>query len=92
MHVLCHLYHPVRFSSLCSISFAPNHDSNFSQIPTNAIVRRIGVRIWITFVVTAWGAVTIGMGFVKHWSVLALCRALIGAFEVTTTSRIAPDF
>ncbi|KAL0064618.1 hypothetical protein AAF712_008444 [Marasmius tenuissimus] len=51
------------------------------QIPTNAIVRKIGVRIWITFVVTSWGAVTVGMGFVKHWGLLALCRALIGAFE-----------
>ncbi|KAL0566734.1 hypothetical protein V5O48_015272, partial [Marasmius crinis-equi] len=51
------------------------------QFPTNAVVRRVGVRIWITFVVIAWGAATLGMGFVKSWSTLALCRALIGAFE-----------
>jgi hypothetical protein len=29
----------------------------------------------------AWGAVTIGMGFVKDWRVLTVCRAILGFFE-----------
>ena len=28
-----------------------------------------------------WGAVMVGMGFVKVWSVLILTRILLGAFE-----------
>ena len=47
------------------------------------IVGKVGVRIWLTFKIVAWGAVTIAIGFVKHWGLLALCRTLIGAFEVT---------
>ncbi|KAL0578919.1 hypothetical protein V5O48_003067 [Marasmius crinis-equi] len=51
------------------------------QIPGNAMLRKVGVRIWLAFIVVAWGAVQLGMGFVEHWGLLTLCRVLLGAFE-----------
>ncbi|KAF9255200.1 MFS general substrate transporter [Marasmius fiardii PR-910] len=51
------------------------------QIPGNAMLRMVGVRNWVTFIVLGWGAVQLGMAFVKHWGLLTLCRTLLGAFE-----------
>ncbi|KAF9268567.1 MFS general substrate transporter [Marasmius fiardii PR-910] len=51
------------------------------QIPGNAMLRMVGVRNWITFIVVGWGAVQLGMAFVKHWGLLTLCRVLLGVFE-----------
>ncbi|KAG7086174.1 hypothetical protein E1B28_002133 [Marasmius oreades] len=51
------------------------------QIPGNAILRAVGVRYCMTFVIVVWGAVTIGMGFTKHWEAFAVCRVLISALE-----------
>ncbi|KAL0961270.1 hypothetical protein HGRIS_006233 [Hohenbuehelia grisea] len=51
------------------------------QLPLNVLFPRIGARKFITFVVISWGAVELGMGFVKHWGELALLRVLLGALE-----------
>ncbi|KAJ8076726.1 hypothetical protein PM082_001149 [Marasmius tenuissimus] len=51
------------------------------QIPGNAMLRRVGARNWLGFIVVAWGAVQLGMGFVEHWGLLTLCRILLGVFE-----------
>ena len=51
------------------------------QLPSNLLLRRLGVRNWITFLVVAWGAAELGMGFVTNWQGLTACRALLGLFE-----------
>jgi MFS family permease len=53
-----------------------------SQIPGNLVLRRVGVRNGLTFIVVAWGAVQLGMGFVNTWYWLLVCRFLLGALEV----------
>ncbi len=45
-------------------------------------LRALGARNLLTGTVIAWGAVQVGMGFVPSWGYLALCRALLGVFEV----------
>ncbi|KAG7086173.1 hypothetical protein E1B28_002132 [Marasmius oreades] len=67
-----------RYSIIAVLYFVP---FILFQIPANAILRRVGVRNWLSFIVIAWGAVQLAMGFVKHWGWLVLCRVLIGCFE-----------
>ncbi|TFK74581.1 MFS general substrate transporter [Pluteus cervinus] len=51
------------------------------QLPGNYVLRKLGVRNWLTFLVVGWGAVQVGMGFVQTWGYLTFCRFLLGAFE-----------
>jgi len=53
-----------------------------SQLPSNLFLRNLGVRNWLSFTVFSWGLVELGMGAVRSWGYLALCRVLLGAFEV----------
>jgi hypothetical protein len=45
------------------------------------VIRRVGARVWLPFLITSWGACVLGMGFVHSWEVLAVLRALLGIFE-----------
>lgn len=40
------------------------------------------MRNWLTFIAISWGAVQLGMGFVRNWYELVICRVLLGAFTV----------
>jgi MFS family permease len=51
------------------------------ELPSNLIIRRLGARYWLGFLITAWGACVLGMGFVKNWELLTVLRALLGLFE-----------
>ncbi|KAF8653322.1 hypothetical protein AX16_004022 [Volvariella volvacea WC 439] len=51
------------------------------QLPGNLVLRKLGVRNWLTFLVVSWGAVQLAMGFVPTWGYLTLCRILLGLFE-----------
>lgn len=51
------------------------------QLPSNLVIRRIGARIWLSFLILGFGITVLGMGFVKSWIPLAVLRALLGAFE-----------
>ncbi|KXS95068.1 hypothetical protein AC578_9576 [Pseudocercospora eumusae] len=51
------------------------------ELPSNYVIRRIGARWWLSFLITSWGTCVLGMGFIDHWSMLALLRALLGIFE-----------
>ena len=53
-----------------------------SQLPSNLLLRKLGVTHWLSFLVVSWGAVELAMGFVPTWEFLGLCRVLLGAFEV----------
>lgn len=53
-----------------------------SELPSNVLLRAFGTRNLLSFCVVSWGAVQLAMGFVPNWQYLALCRVLLGAFEV----------
>lgn len=58
--------------------------SFFSQLPSNLLLRRLGVRVWLSLCVIGWGAAQLGMGFVPTWGYLSLTRVFLGVFEVST--------
>ena len=51
------------------------------QPPSTVIVRKIGPRIHLAVITLLWGAVTIGMGFVKSWDQMAALRVILGILE-----------
>ena len=51
------------------------------QPPSTVICRKIGPRIHMSVLTTLWGAVMIGMGFVKTWEQLAGLRVVLGVLE-----------
>ncbi|KAF2751497.1 MFS general substrate transporter [Sporormia fimetaria CBS 119925] len=51
------------------------------QPPATAIVRKLGPRNFLSFIVVAWGAVMIGMGFADNWQGLAALRVVLGLLE-----------
>ncbi|KAF9486023.1 MFS general substrate transporter [Pholiota conissans] len=69
-----------RYSIVSCIYFVPYI---LLQLPGNLVLRRFGVRNWLSFIVLVWGAVLIGMGFIHSWGYLILCRVLLGAFEAS---------
>ena len=52
------------------------------QIPGNIVLRILGARLHLTICVVGWGVAQLGMGFVKTWGELCVCRVLLGVFEV----------
>ena len=48
------------------------------QPPSTVIIRYLGPRVHLSIIVTLWGAVMIGMGFVKDWESLAALRIVLG--------------
>ncbi|PPQ64941.1 hypothetical protein CVT26_015661 [Gymnopilus dilepis] len=73
-----HLNIGSRYSVVSCIYFVPYI---VLQLPSNLFLRRLGGTHWLSFLVVAWGAVQLAMGFVPTWGVLALCRVLLGTFE-----------
>ncbi|KAF8229045.1 MFS general substrate transporter [Tricholoma matsutake] len=67
-----------RYSIVSAIYFVPYI---IFQLPSNLFLRHLGVRNWLAFCVIAWGGVQLAMGFVPTWTLLAVCRVLLGAFE-----------
>ncbi|OAP58158.1 hypothetical protein AYL99_07248 [Fonsecaea erecta] len=53
----------------------------FSEIPSNLIIRHIGARWWLSFLITCWGLCVLFSGFVKSWISLTALRLLLGIFE-----------
>ncbi|RPA99625.1 MFS general substrate transporter [Choiromyces venosus 120613-1] len=51
------------------------------ELPSNIVLRRVGSAVWLASIGLAWGAVMIGMGFLKDWRILVFCRVLLGFFE-----------
>lgn len=51
------------------------------ELPSNIILRKVGARYWLSFIVLGFGAVMTGMAFVKQWWQLAICRVLLGLLE-----------
>ncbi|KFZ13396.1 hypothetical protein V501_03727 [Pseudogymnoascus sp. VKM F-4519 (FW-2642)] len=51
------------------------------QPPSTILIRKIGPRFHLAGITLLWGAVMIGMGFVKDFSSLAGLRVILGIFE-----------
>jgi MFS family permease len=49
--------------------------------PSNIALRKLGAAKWLGFIGTAWGCLTIAMGFVHSWKTLLVCRVIFGALE-----------
>ncbi|KAG6920205.1 hypothetical protein DXG01_004974 [Tephrocybe rancida] len=67
-----------RYSIVSALYFVPYI---IFQLPSNLVLRALGVRNCLAFYVVSWGIVQLAMGFVPNWGMLALCRVLLGAFE-----------
>lgn len=52
-----------------------------SELPSNLIVRPIGVVPYLSFLILAWGAVAMCLGFVQNFVQLTVLRLLLGLFE-----------
>ncbi|KAK7188036.1 hypothetical protein DPSP01_011921 [Paraphaeosphaeria sporulosa] len=51
------------------------------DLPSNIIIRRVGARRWLSFLICAWGCIVLGIGFVDDWRFLIVLRTLLGVFE-----------
>ncbi|KAG9121497.1 hypothetical protein FRC07_002506 [Ceratobasidium sp. 392] len=51
------------------------------ELPSTLVLRRLRPRNFLTIIIVLWGATTLGMGFVKSWKTLAVCRAFLGMLE-----------
>ncbi|KAJ7174164.1 major facilitator superfamily domain-containing protein [Mycena crocata] len=51
------------------------------QLPSNILLRKIGTRNHLSAIVVLWGSVMLGMGFIKTWEQLAVCRVILGLLE-----------
>jgi len=67
-----------RYSIISLIFFVPYI---IFELPSNILLRKFGARYWLCGIVTAFGAIMLGMGFVKTWVELLVCRTLLGVFE-----------
>ncbi|ESK97355.1 high-affinity nicotinic acid transporter [Moniliophthora roreri MCA 2997] len=67
-----------RYSIISCVYFVPY---TLLELPSNALLRRIGTRTFLTGCIVAWGAVSLSMAFVPSWEYLTFCRVLLGAFE-----------
>lgn len=51
------------------------------EFPSNALVRRIGVRNHLAMICFLWGCLMVGMGFVTSWQQMAGLRVVLGFLE-----------
>lgn len=51
------------------------------KIPSNHILRQVGAKIWLPFLVFGWGLVTVFSAFMKNDASLIAVRMLLGLFE-----------
>ncbi|KAA1088785.1 hypothetical protein PGTUg99_029078 [Puccinia graminis f. sp. tritici] len=49
-----------------------------SELPSNYMLRIMGGKIWLPFLVASWGVITIFSGFMKNYASLLVIRLLLG--------------
>ncbi|GAA5872766.1 hypothetical protein JCM8547_006336 [Rhodosporidiobolus lusitaniae] len=67
-----------RYSIITCLFFVPYI---IFEMPANLLIRKVGTRNQLSSITIAWGAVMLGMGWLKTWEQLAVCRVLLGFFE-----------
>ena len=51
------------------------------ELPSNMVIRKVGPAIWLSSIAFAWGALSLGIGFLNTWEALAIMRAFLGVLE-----------
>jgi ACS family tartrate transporter-like MFS transporter len=51
------------------------------EVPSNLILARVGARVWISRIMITWGAISVGMMFVRTPTAFYVLRFLLGAAE-----------
>ncbi|RAK96985.1 putative phthalate transporter [Aspergillus ibericus CBS 121593] len=51
------------------------------QPPMTVIIRKVGPTLFLGTLVISWGAILVGMGFVKNWKQMVAIRVLLGTLE-----------
>ncbi|ORY93357.1 major facilitator superfamily domain-containing protein [Syncephalastrum racemosum] len=51
------------------------------QVPANILLKRFGAKKWLSFIMLAWGIITLCMAFVRDFGSLLVARLLLGASE-----------
>lgn len=51
------------------------------EIPSNAIIHKMGAANWLAFLAFSWGLVSLGIGFLNDWKGFAALRSILGVFE-----------
>ncbi|EGG05702.1 uncharacterized protein MELLADRAFT_36671, partial [Melampsora larici-populina 98AG31] len=51
------------------------------KIPSNHILRKVGAKIWLPFLVFCWGVVTVFSAFMSNYASLLAVRAVLGLCE-----------
>ncbi|KAK5004262.1 hypothetical protein LTR28_009150 [Elasticomyces elasticus] len=57
------------------------HSSFSVEVPSNIILKRVGPRYWIPFLVLAFGVISMCTAFVKSFTGLMVVRAFLGLAE-----------
>jgi len=52
-----------------------------SELPSNYMLRAVGGKVWLPFLVASWGVITIFSAFMKNYASLLVIRLLLGLFE-----------
>ncbi|KAH8655323.1 putative high-affinity nicotinic acid transporter [Xylariales sp. PMI_506] len=51
------------------------------EAPSNMMMRKYGPRLWLSMLVTCWGAVTLGSAWVRSYGDYCAARIMLGVFE-----------
>lgn len=49
------------------------------------VIRRVGARYWLAFLIVSWGCIVLGIGFIDDWRSLIVLRTFLGVFEAGCT-------
>ncbi|PWY99042.1 MFS transporter, partial [Testicularia cyperi] len=52
-----------------------------SEIPSNMMLRKLGAKFWLPFIVFCWGIITVFFGLVQNFAGVIVIRLLLGLFE-----------
>lgn len=52
-----------------------------SELPSNMMLAKFGVKVWMSILTFGFGLCVLCMGFVPNWQVLAFLRFMLGLFE-----------
>lgn len=51
------------------------------ELPSNIVLRKVGVANWLAFIAFAWGTVMMGQAWAKNYQTLMVLRFFLGLFE-----------
>ena len=75
IHVICQILTAAKIFFIGYILF---------ELPSNMLIRKIGPAIWLSCIAFAWGALSLGIGFIKTWEALAIMRVFLGVLEAVS--------